>query len=399
MSHPKHIILGVSGGIAAYKSAELVRRLKEQGAHVRVVMTDSAQRFVTPTTFQALSGHPVRTSLWDEAAEAAMGHIELARWADHILIAPASADLLARMAQGMANDLLTTLCLASPAPVSVAPAMNQHMYAHPATQSNINLLRARGVRVLGPAAGSQACGDEGLGRMMEAHEIVDALLTPHSTALQAVRVVVSAGPTREPIDPVRFITNRSSGKMGYAVAAAAAAAGAEVVLVSGPVHLKTPAGVHRIDVETATQMHAVVLNEIERADIYIATAAVADYQPQACCEQKIKKSADAFHLPLKPAPDILKSIQALPQRPFTVGFAAETERVEQHAKAKLVHKSLDMIAANQVSSTQGFDCDHNALTVYWEQGEQRLELKSKTELAGELIQLIAQRFNAKRHAS
>ena len=400
MKHSPRIVLGVSGGIAAYKAADLVRRLKERGAEVRVVLTESAQQFVTPLTFQALSGHPVRTSLWDREAEAAMGHIELARWADQIVIAPASADCIARLATGQANDLLTTLCLATTAKVSVAPAMNHQMFAHPATQHNLSLLRARGVTILGPAAGSQACGEEGLGRMVEPMELAEAVLAPARAPLLAGRrVLLSAGPTREPIDPVRFITNRSSGKMGYAIAAAAVAHGASVVLVSGPVQLPTPAGVRRIDVETAADMHAAILGEIASTDIYIGTAAVADYQPVCCADQKIKKSGDCVQLELKPAPDILKAIQALPTRPFTVGFAAETQHVEANAKLKLQSKSLDMIAANQVSRTQGFDCDDNALTVYWAGGEQALSLKPKAQLAHELIDVIAKRYAETRHAS
>jgi phosphopantothenoylcysteine decarboxylase / phosphopantothenate---cysteine ligase len=421
MSHHLRVLLGIGGGIAAYKSADLVRRLRERDVDVRVVMTEAATRFVTPLTLQALSGQPVRVSLWDEQAEAAMGHIELARWAQHILIAPATADLLARLATGQADDLLTTLCLASQARLSVAPAMNQQMWAHAATQHNVALLSQRGVALLGPAAGEQACGDVGLGRMLEPVELVERLLaganhhpnhspniTTHHTpkqfgtgavsnsvsgALTGLGVVISAGPTREPIDPVRFITNRSSGKMGYAVAAAAAAQGARVVLISGPVQLATPAGVRRIDVETATEMRDAVLREIAGADIYIGAAAVADYQPTQCAEHKIKKSTAALSLCLERAPDILKCIQALPQRPFTVGFAAETQQVASNARIKLQAKGLDMIAANAVGPKVGFDADENELLVLWPAGEQRLCLQAKSQLAAELVQLIATRYH------
>jgi len=399
MSHPKHIILGVSGGIAAYKSAELVRRLKEQGAHVRVVMTDSAQRFVTPTTFQALSGHPVRTSLWDDAAEAAMGHIELARWADHILIAPASADLLARLAQGMANDLLTTLCLASPAPVSVAPAMNQQMWANPATQTNMGVLRGRGIDILGPGIGAQACGEHGSGRMLEPADLAAQLwVAPQPGLLAGLQILISAGPTREPIDPVRFISNRSSGKMGFAVAVAARDAGAAVTLVAGPVALPTPTGVRRIDVETAQQMYDAVLAAAPGSDIYIGAAAVADYRPTDCASQKIKKTADCVELSLQRAPDILASVAALELRPFTVGFAAETNDVERHAREKLTRKRLDLIAANEVGADRAFDREDNALLMLWSGGRRELSLKAKEDLAREFVAVVAERYRANHHA-
>ena len=390
---PRRILLGVTGGIAAYKAAELVRRLQERGAEVQVVMTDGARRFVTPLTFQALSGRPVRTTLWDEAAEAAMGHIELARWAELVLVAPASADFLARLAAGRADDLLATLCLATAAPVWVAPAMNRLMWANPATQANAATLGARGVRLLGPGSGDQACGETGPGRMLEAEELAAAVFAAERAgALAGLRVVISAGPTREPLDPVRFISNRSSGKMGFAVAAAARDAGAEVTLVSGPVSLATPAGVRRVDVETAEQMYEAVHAAVAGADIYIGAAAVADYTPARCAKDKIKKTSDCFELSLQKAPDILASVAALERRPFTIGFAAETTEVEKHARDKLTRKHLDLIAANEVGAERAFDRDDNALLVLWPGGRRELALQSKTELAREFIALVAERY-------
>ncbi|OZB59891.1 MAG: bifunctional 4'-phosphopantothenoylcysteine decarboxylase/phosphopantothenoylcysteine synthetase [Lysobacterales bacterium 13-68-4] len=395
----RRILLGVSGGIAAYKSCELVRRLRDLGAEVRVVMTEGATHFVTPTTFQALSGAPVRVSLWDESAEAAMGHIELARWAERILVAPASADVLARLAHGQADDLLTTLCLASAAPVAVAPAMNQQMWAHPAVQANLATLRSRGVTVLGPAAGEQACGDVGSGRMLEPLELRDALVASFGSGLLAGRhVVVSAGPTYEDIDPVRFIGNRSSGKMGFAVAEACALAGARVTLVAGPVGLPTPAGVaQRIDVRSAAQMHAAVLEASRGADIYIAAAAVGDYRPQQVAPCKLKKQAGAdLTLTLAENPDILASLSALPEHPFLVGFAAETHDVATYAQDKLRRKKLDMIAANQVGEGLGFETTDNALTLYWDGGSKELPRASKNELARALVACVAERFQGAR---
>jgi len=388
------VLLGVTGGIAAYKSAELVRRLREQGAEVQVVMTQGAQHFVGALTFQALSGRPVRTDLWDASAEAAMGHIELARWADRIVIAPASADFLARLAHGHANDLLTTLCLATDAPISVAPAMNRLMWANAATQANVAALRSRGVTILGPAEGEQACGETGAGRMVEPADIL-AALWPRETATGALagrKVVVTAGPTRERIDPVRFITNRSSGKMGYAVAEAARAAGADVVIVSGPVNVPTPAGVRRIDVETAEQMMDAVRAELPGTDIFIAAAAVSDYRPVQAAAEKIKKTSDSLMLALSRTADILASVAASPSRPFVVGFAAETQNVERNALVKLEGKRLDMIAANQVGDRLAFDCDDNALTVYWPGGKRELVRASKRDVAAGLVNVIAERF-------
>jgi phosphopantothenoylcysteine decarboxylase / phosphopantothenate---cysteine ligase len=392
------VLLGVTGGIAAYKSAELTRRLQERGADVQVVMTAGAQQFVTPLTFQALSGRPVRTDLWDSAAEAAMGHIELARWPERIVIAPASADFLARLAHGLADDLLSTLCLATDAPLVVAPAMNRLMWANAATQANVAVLRQRGVTLLGPAEGSQACGETGAGRMVEPQDIVDAVFAaPRSGSPQPLRgrkVVVTAGPTRERIDPVRFITNRSSGKMGFAVAEAARDAGAEVVIVSGPVNVATPAGVRRVCVESAEQMMNAVQAEIADTDIFIAAAAVSDYRMREVAEHKIKKTRDEISLELTRTPDILATVAAGAPRPFVVGFAAETQNVERNALLKLEAKKLDMIAANQVGEGLAFDCDDNALTVYWPGGKHELDRAPKCQLAARLVSVIAERYAA-----
>ena len=396
-SAPRRILLGVSGGIAAYKAAELVRRLRERDAEVQVVMTAGAQQFVTPLTFQALSGRPVRDDLWDEAAEGAMGHIELARWAELVLIAPASADLLARLAAGRADDLLATLALATAAPVWVAPAMNRLMWSNVATQANVATLAARGIRILGPAEGDQACGETGPGRMLEAAEIAASVFACElKGALSGMHVVISAGPTREPLDPVRFISNRSSGKMGFAVAAAARDAGARVTLIAGPVALATPPGVTRVDVETAAQMYAAVHEALVGADVYIGAAAVADYTPALCATQKIKKTSECLELSLQRAPDILASVAALERRPFTVGFAAETTDVEKHARDKLARKRLDLIAANEVGADRAFDREDNALLVLWPGGRRELELKSKADLAREFIAIVGERFRETR---
>jgi phosphopantothenoylcysteine decarboxylase / phosphopantothenate---cysteine ligase len=395
-SHPRKILLGVTGGIAAYKSPDLVRRLMEHGGDVQVVMSHGAQQFVTALTFQAVSGKPVRTDLWDAAAEAAMGHIELARWADEIVVAPATAEFLAKIAHGFADDLLTTMCLASSAPITVAPAMNRQMWAHPATQANVKILKDRGVRVLGPASGEQACGEVGIGRMLEPQDIADEVFTTRGGdgLLKGLKVVVTAGPTRENIDPVRFISNRSSGKMGYAVADAAREAGANVVLVSGPVQIPTPHGVERIDVESAEQMLSAVEEHIRGADIFIAAAAVSDYRCRDIAPEKIKKTSDTMTLALSKAPDVLATVSKGAQRPFLVGFAAETEHVERNALAKLTGKNLDMIAANKVGDGLAFDKDDNALTVYWQGGKRELSLSSKSALARQLIALIAERYRS-----
>jgi phosphopantothenoylcysteine decarboxylase / phosphopantothenate---cysteine ligase len=397
----KRILLGVTGGIAAYKSPDLVRRLRERGAEVQVVMTAGAREFVTATTFQAVSGRPVRTDLWDAAAEAAMGHIELARWADVVLIAPATADFLARLATGQADDLLATLCLATEATVAVAPAMNHVMWSNAATRANVATLQQRGIQIFGPGAGDQACGESGEGRMLEPLELVDriAALPSGDGPLRGRRVLISAGPTRERIDPVRFISNRSSGKMGFAVAQAAREAGAEVVLVSGPVSLPTPPGVRRIDVESAADMLTAVLKEVEGTDIFISTAAVADYRPARPADQKIKKTSDTLDLCMERTSDVLATVAARADRPFVVGFAAETESVEQNARLKLLKKNLDMIAANEVGHDKAFDCEDNQLIVLWRNGRHELGKASKLALARELVALIAESFAAARAGS
>lgn len=393
----RRILLGVSGGIAAYKAADLVRRLKEAGAEVQVVMTASAQQFVTPLTFQALSGRPVRTTLFDPAAEAAMGHIELARWPDLILIAPASANTLSRLAQGAADDLLSTLCLASDKPLAVAPAMNRLMWAHPATQSNLATLRARGVQILGPGAGSQACGETGDGRMWEPLQIREAVANLLGEGpLRGAKVVLTAGPTREAIDPVRFISNRSSGKMGYALAGALRQLGAQVTLLSGPTHLTAPAGVNRIEIETAEQLLEQSLAASRIADIFIGAAAVADYRVDAPATEKIKKNDAKMSIALSRNPDVIAQVREAYPKLFIVGFAAETEKLEEHALGKLKRKKLDMIAANWVGNGRAFDRDENALSVYWNGGAQELAQADKTEIARGLAALIAQRYGARR---
>ena len=395
------ILLGVTGGIAAYKSPDLVRRLRERGAEVQVVMTAGAREFVTPLTFQAVSGRAVRTDLWDPAAEAAMSHIELARWAQLVLVAPASADFLARLATGQANDLLSTLCLATEAPIAVAPAMNHVMWSNFATQANVATLAQRGVHTFGPADGDQACGEVGSGRMLEPVELAERSLRllNGSGPLHGRRVLITAGPTRERIDPVRFISNRSSGKMGFAVAQAAREAGAEVVLVSGPVNLPTPVGVRRVDVESAAEMLTAVLREVPGTDIFISTAAVADYRPAQPAEQKIKKTSDTLEVGMERTVDVLATVAARPDRPFVVGFAAETESVEQHARAKLLKKNLDMIAANEVGHHKAFDCEDNQLVVLWRNGREDLGSASKLTLARRLISLIAKSHEAARTAA
>ena len=393
----KRIVLGVTGGIAAYKSPDLVRRLKERGADVQVVMTDGAREFVTPMTFQAVSGREVRSDLWDKTAEAAMSHIELARWADLVLVAPASADFLAQLSGGMAGSLLSTVCLATSAPIAVAPAMNRVMWGNAATQANIATLRGRGVHVIGPASGSQACGETGEGRMVEPADLADAALAllPVQGPLSGKRVLITAGPTRERIDPVRFISNRSSGKMGYAIAQAARAAGAEVVLVSGPVNLCTPAGVRRVCVESAAQMHDAVMQEVAAADIFIATAAVADYRPAKPADCKIKKVSDTLEVAMERTVDILQAVAQRPRRPYVVGFAAETNDVEKHARAKLERKNLDLIAANEVGDCKVFEQDDNALVLLWQDGGRKeLGAGPKTLLARELVAFIADRCTA-----
>jgi phosphopantothenoylcysteine decarboxylase/phosphopantothenate--cysteine ligase len=394
----KHILLGVSGGIAAYKSAELVRLLRLSGADVRVIMTKAATEFITPLTLQALSGNPVHTDLLDSAAEAAMGHIELARWADALLVAPATANFLARLAGGRADDLLAAVCLACDAPVAVAPAMNRAMWEKPATAENLATLQSRNIGILGPAEGLQACGETGPGRMLEPAGLADGLSAVFQTGVLAGRqVLVTAGPTREAIDPVRFLSNHSSGRMGFAVAAAAVEAGASVTLISGPVSLDTPAGVQRIDVESAADMHAAVMQAVTSADIFISVAAVADYRPATVAEQKLKKGVAEVSLELVRNPDILAAVAALQDAPFTAGFAAETEFVENNAQHKRCAKGVDMIAANKVGDGLGFDSEENALHVFWEAGEQRLAVTGKSKLARQLVDLIATQFQRNHH--
>ncbi|MEF1284772.1 bifunctional phosphopantothenoylcysteine decarboxylase/phosphopantothenate--cysteine ligase CoaBC [Vibrio sp. M250220] len=395
----KKILLGISGGIAAYKCAELTRRLIERGAQVQVVMTNAAKEFITPLTMQAVSGRPVSDSLLDPAAEASMGHIELAKWADLVLLAPATADLIARMSAGMGNDLLTTLVLATDSPIAVSPAMNQQMYRNIATQENIATLERRGMHIWGPAAGEQACGDVGPGRMLEPMQLVGLCEQFFAEKpLKGQSVVITAGPTREAIDPVRYISNHSSGKMGFALAQAAHALGAKVTLIAGPVSLATPAGVERIDVDSAQSMYDAVMENAPNHSVFIGCAAVADYRPATIAEQKIKKTDDSDQMTISMIknPDIIASVAALTEnRPFTVGFAAETQDVESYARGKLVKKNLDLICANDVSvEGQGFNSNNNAITVYWKDGKQSLTLASKQQIAHQIMMTIAEKLDA-----
>jgi phosphopantothenoylcysteine decarboxylase/phosphopantothenate--cysteine ligase len=407
----KNIVLAVTGGIAAYKSAILVRRLKDYGFDVRVVMTQGAQAFITPLTFQALSGNPVHTELLDPAAEAGMGHIELARWADLLLVAPASCDTLAKFANGLADDLLSTVFLATKSPVWVAPAMNQQMWAAKATQRNLQTLVEDGVHVIMPDAGEQACGDVGLGRMPEPEEIARQVAGYFHQAQRAIaekfgllagkRVVITAGPTREAIDPVRYISNHSTGKMGFALAAACYAAGAQVTLIAGPVSLDTPNGVQRVNVASARQMLDVSMSSLETGcDIFIATAAVADYRVAEVAEHKIKKAGDELNVSLVKNPDIVATIAGQEKRPFMVGFAAETQNVEEYAAGKLVAKKLDMIACNDVSRADiGFASDENAMTVFFAENyhmkKRELEKASKREISQQLVEAISDALRRK----
>ncbi|MDM3870540.1 bifunctional phosphopantothenoylcysteine decarboxylase/phosphopantothenate--cysteine ligase CoaBC [Porticoccus sp. W117] len=388
----KRILLGVTGGIAAYKSADLVRRLQDAGADVRVVMTPAACEFITPLTMQALSGNPVHTSLLDSEAEAAMGHIELARWGDLLLVAPASADFVARLSNGQGDDLLSTLCLACPAPIAVAPAMNQAMYRSDSTRDNLATLKQRGIHIFGPAEGVQACGDVGPGRVLEPLELVNCAAGLFATgSLAGKKVVITAGPTREPLDPVRYISNYSSGKMGYALAAAAAEAGAETVLISGPVNLPPPERLTTIKVVSAMEMHKAAINAAEGADMFIATAAVADYRPVEMADQKIKKSGDEITLQLTKNPDIVASVAAMEQRPVTIGFAAESENLEQYARGKLERKKLDMVIANDITGDGiGFNSDDNQVALVSPDGIEKLPKLNKQVLARELIARLAQ---------
>ncbi|EOC3060823.1 bifunctional phosphopantothenoylcysteine decarboxylase/phosphopantothenate--cysteine ligase CoaBC [Cronobacter dublinensis] len=395
----KKIVLGVSGGIAAYKTPELVRRLRERGAEVRVAMTEAAKAFITPLSLQAVSGFPVSDSLLDPTAEAAMGHIELGKWADLVILAPATADLIARVAAGMANDLVTTICLATPSPVAVVPAMNQQMYRNVATQHNIELLAARGLHIWGPDSGSQACGDVGPGRMLDPLEIVELAVNHFAPVndLQHLNIMITAGPTRERLDPVRYITNDSSGKMGFAVAAAASARGARVTLVAGPVALPTPAGVERIDVESALEMEAAVQQRAQQQHIFIGCAAVADYRAETISSEKIKKLGDELTLKMVKNPDIVAGVAALVEnRPYVVGFAAETNNVEEYARQKRLRKNLDLICANDVSlAGQGFNSDTNALHLFWQEGDKVLPLERKALLGQRLLDEIVTRYDEK----
>lgn len=391
----KQILLGVTGGIAAYKSADLVRRLQDAGARVQVVMTPAAQEFITPLTLQALSGYPVHTELLDPEAEAGMGHIQLARWADLVLIAPATADFMARLAQGLGNDLLTSICLATAAPIALAPAMNQGMWRNPATADNLDRLIDRKIHIFGPAEGGQACGDVGPGRMLEPLQLVDAAASLFVTgSLAGKKVVITAGPTREAIDPVRYLSNHSSGKMGYALAEAAAEAGALTILISGPTQLPTPARVKRIDVTSAQEMYDACQALADHCDLFIAAAAVADYRPAEVASQKLKKGAeDNVTLTLVKNPDIVASIAARPDRPFTVGFAAESEKLLEYGRAKLERKKLDLVIANDISDVKiGFNSNDNAVTLIDAQGAQSVSQRSKHQLAREIIALLAQKI-------
>ncbi|MDX1706340.1 bifunctional phosphopantothenoylcysteine decarboxylase/phosphopantothenate--cysteine ligase CoaBC [Pseudidiomarina sp.] len=395
----RKILVGISGGIAAYKIPDLVRRLRDYGATVRVVMTQGAKAFITPLSLQAVSGHAVHDDLLDPDAEAAMGHIELAKWADLVLIAPASASIIARLAHGLADDLLTTLCLATPAPIAVAPAMNQQMWAAAAVRENVAILARRGVHIIEPASGAQACGDIGAGRMPEVPDLREAvckLLSPATGELSGKHVLITAGPTREAVDPVRYVSNHSSGKMGFALAAVAQQMGAEVTLVAGPCRLPTPPQVTRIDIESAEQMLSAVQEHVAQADFFVACAAVADYRPTAVADSKIKKSASTMTLELVRNPDILATVASSSKPPFTVGFAAETNAVADYAQDKLRRKRLAMIAANDVSDTSiGFNSDENAISLFWLDSQQQLQSKSldkasKHEIARGILQQAAQ---------
>ena len=395
----RHILLGVTGGIAAYKALELVRLLKKEGAQVRVVMTKAACEFIAPLSFQALSGQSVHIELLDVDAENAMGHIELARWADIFIIAPASANTLSKFAHGSADNLLSTLYLAANCPVYIAPAMNHVMWNHVATQTNIQLLQTHGIRLISPEAGEQACGEIGVGRMAEPQTICARLLadiTAPSQILAGIHIMITAGATREPLDAVRYITNRSSGKMGYAIACAAQLAGANVTLISGITALSPPESCHFIQTETAQAMHSAVFENINQCDIFIGAAAVADYRPTDIAQKKIKKKDDTLTLTLQKNADILADVAATKNPPFTVGFAAETHDLEHYARDKLIRKKLDMIAANWVGGERGgFESSDNALDIFWQDGQKSLPMTGKDTLATQLISLIAKRFHLK----
>jgi len=391
----KRILLGVTGGIAAYKSAELVRRLQDEGAEVRVIMTHGATEFITPLTLQALSGHPVHQDILDTETESVMGHIELARWADLLIVAPATADFLARLKGGRGDDLLTTVCLAANCPVAVAPAMNQAMWGNPSTQANVAALKTRGIQFFEPDEGLQACGETGVGRLMDVPDIVSEAAASFSTgALQGKKVVITAGPTREAIDPVRYISNHSSGKQGYALAEAAVEAGAEVTLVSGPTNLEAPERVKVVEIESAREMLDAVLGMIEGSDVFIGVAAVADYRPARTADQKIKKAGDNdMNLDLVQNPDILQTVANLPTGPYTIGFAAETVNLVENAKSKLERKKLDMIIANNVANQAiGFNSDDNETVVITPDSELTLPMMSKSALARKLVGIVGTRL-------
>lgn len=395
----KHILLGITGGIAAYKCPDLVRQLKKMGAEVQVVMTESAKHFVSALSLQAVSGNHVSYDLFDSSAELSMGHIALAKWADLVIIAPCTANMVAKLAHGIADDLLTTLCLATTAPIAIAPAMNQYMYLATITQHNLQHLSHRGISIWGPDQGEQACGDVGPGRMLEPQQLCTKIVEKFALSAQLIdlNIVITAGPTQEALDPVRYISNHSSGKMGFAIAQAAAELGAKVTLISGPVNLCTPQNVNRYNVKTALEMHQKTLESVKTADIFIACAAVADYRAASIADQKIKKqeSSEELTITLVKNPDIVADVANLQHnRPFVVGFAAETNNVEQYALKKLTHKHMDMICANDVSSQgQGFNSDNNALTLYWSTGRLSLPLTNKTKLAQQLINEIIRHYD------
>ncbi|WP_160064875.1 bifunctional phosphopantothenoylcysteine decarboxylase/phosphopantothenate--cysteine ligase CoaBC [Psychromonas sp. L1A2] len=397
----KKILLGVCGGIAAYKSAELTRRLMDQGAQVRIVMTASAKQFITPLTMQAVSGHVIYDDLLDPQAEAGMGHIELAKWADLILIAPATANAIARLRAGMADELLTTLCLATPSPIAIAPAMNQQMYLAPATQDNLTVLKDRGILIWGPAQGIQACGDVGPGRLLEVPDLVQLscdFFAPTDQSLAGVNVVITAGPTQEAIDPVRYISNHSSGKMGFSLANAALSMGANVTVIAGPVNLTLPTAIKRLNVKSAREMHQAALDSLPTTDIFIACAAVADYRAEEVHSEKMKKKADtdSITLTLVKNPDIIADVANANHRPFCVGFAAETNDVEAYALGKLKRKNLDLIAANDVSvGDQGFNSENNALTVFAKDKRFDIGLNNKKEVAIQLLKIISQQYQTR----
>lgn len=394
----KKILLGISGGIAAYKCAELTRRLKDLGADVRIVMTSAAKEFITPLTMQAVSGHAIADDLLDPNAQSGMGHIELAKWADIVLLAPATANLIARLRAGLADELLTTLCLATPAPIAVSPAMNMEMYLAAATQENISVLAQRGLLIWGPGEGPQACGDIGPGRMLEPADLVARVVdffNEQDAVFADVNITITAGPTQEALDPVRYISNHSSGKMGFSLAEVAQKMGANVTLISGPVHLPTPQNVQRIDVKSALEMHQASLDVLSRSDIFIACAAVADYRPEVVAQQKMKKQQgiDDLTIKLVKNPDIIADLASATERPFCVGFAAETEDLEHYALAKLKRKNLDLIAANDVAKQgQGFNCDENALTVFSAQQRFTIKLANKKAVAHQLLEIINQQY-------